>query len=66
MVQPVAQADSVEEVNGALADVWLAAQFERYHGVFEGAEGGDELEGLEDEADLFAAEVRALVFVETV
>ena len=31
-----------------------------------GAERGDELEGLEDEADLFAAEVRALVFVETV
>src|SRR4051812_2267057 len=65
MVEAASQADSVEEVAGALTAAWVTAG--ELHGeqdVLLRGEGGEELIGLEDEADLTAAEERHLVFAE--
>ena len=48
MVEAVAEANATEQVDSALADIALLAQFEWDHGIFECAKGGDQLEVLEE------------------
>ena len=61
---PPAQADPFQQCHRALAHPVDAGQFERQHDVFERGQRRQKLEGLEHEADLFAAQLGPGVFVE--
>ena len=52
----VGEAEAVEELVHFSVEVGLLVEHEGEGDVFPGGEGGDEVEGLEDEADLAAAE----------
>ena len=64
MVAPLRQADLGEFGRGAFVGVGDAGEFERHRDIFERRHGGDEVEGLEDDADIAAAEARQRILVE--
>lgn len=66
VVGAVLEADFGEQAACAAVGIALAEQFQGHHDVFEGGEGGDELEILEDEADVASAKGGAPVFAEGV
>ena len=57
----VSEADGGEEWAGAGETIAFCVEFVREENVFERGEGGDELVGLEDEADGFAADLSEFV-----
>ena len=66
MVGAVAQADEVQgggDLFAALGTAQLGEQQRQFH-IFGGGEHGDQVEGLEDEADVLVAPVGELGFVE--
>lgn len=66
VVEARGEADFFEEFDAALFGIAVALEFERDHDVFEGGEGGDELEVLEDEADFAVADACAFVLADGV
>jgi acyl-CoA thioesterase-1 len=65
MVETFGEADLFEETGGEIADTALTAEFERNHDILDGGESGEKLEVLEHEADRFAAEASAIIFIES-
>jgi acyl-CoA thioesterase-1 len=63
VAQALAQADPLEQ-GGAFAGIFAAVELQRQHDVFQGIEAVEQLERLEDEADVLGAHAGALVFVE--
>jgi acyl-CoA thioesterase-1 len=61
VVQPMAQADTLEQASGALSDIALSAQLQRHLNVLVGGQGGHELKRLKDKADGGAPEACTLV-----
>ena len=51
-------------MRGARKSVAFAGKFERHGDIFQRGHGRNEMEGLEDDADIFAAEARELVLAE--
>ena len=65
VIEAAGEADAVEEFAGAGAAAGIAAgEFHGEEHVFFGGEGGEEMVGLEDEADFAAAELGHGVFAE--
>ena len=64
VVETVAQADGVDDAVHPLGVGFDVAKVERKFDVLARTEGGDEVEGLEHEPDLLAAQVGELPFVE--
>ena len=64
-VEAISQADPIQQVFGAaVALSILASQLDRQGDVFQDRQRGDQIEELEDDADVAAAEERALVFAQ--
>ncbi len=61
VMHAIAEADAGEQLAGAGQAVAFGVEFVREENVFERGEGGDELIGLEDEADGLAADLGKLV-----
>ena len=55
------QADRRQLMRGARKSVAFAGEFERHRDVFQRRHGWDQVEGLEDDADIAAAEAREIV-----
>ena len=62
--QALAEADAIEQVAGAFAGVRAAFELQRQHDVLQGIEAVEQLERLEDEADVLGAHAGTLVLVE--
>lgn len=61
---PLSEADAREPGHGPAADIPLPFEFERDADILEGGEGRDELEILEDKADVLVAEPGPGILVE--
>src|SRR5437016_10584923 len=64
VTRAVPQAHALKRLKRSAACVRPACQLERQHHVLECGQGGDEVEGLEDEPDALRPETRASVLVE--
>ena len=64
VVLPLAQADGGELVRGALMRVVDAGKLQRHGDVLQRRHGGNEVEGLEHDTDIAAAEARQRVLAE--
>ena len=64
MMQSVAEPDRLQLLRRALRSVGIAGKLERDGDVLERRHGRDQMEGLEDDADLAAAEAGQRVLVE--
>src|SRR5690349_19288619 len=62
VMRAVGEADACEEITSAGRGATVAAELEGNLDVLERGEGGDQLEALEDEADLRPAKLRSLIF----
>ena len=65
MLEPMAEADGMQDVAGAGEGVLTAGEFQRHGDVLQRRHGGDKVEILEHDAYVIAAEARQAVFVET-
>ena len=66
VVEPAAQSDRRQFVLGARKCVARAGEFERHGDVFQRGHGRDQVEGLEHDADISAAEAREFIFIKLV
>ena len=64
MMQTVAEPDRLQLLRRALGSVGIARELERHRDVLQRGHGRDQMEGLEDDADLAAAEAGQRVLVE--
>jgi acyl-CoA thioesterase I len=64
VIEPVAEADALQDVRGTRGRGILAAQLERYLHILDGSQRGNQLKALEHEPDLLAAKPGPRIFVE--
>src|SRR5690606_20317832 len=64
MAKALAEPDPLEQVAGLLPGIAMAFQLQWQHDVFQSIQAVEQLEGLEDEADVLGAHPRTLVFVQ--
>ena len=64
MMQAIAEADRGQFLRGAFCGVGIAGELQRHRDVLQRRHGRDQVERLEDDADLPAAETREIVLVE--
>ena len=64
MVKPCPEADRLQLGGGAVEGIARARELQRHGDVFQRRHGGDEVERLEDDAGMAAAEARETVLVE--
>ena len=57
MAQPLAEADRLQLARGDLESIAVAGEFQRHGDVFQRRHVGDQVEGLEDDADIAAAKI---------
>jgi hypothetical protein len=60
MMQSLCEADGGKLLLGACKSIALAGEFERHRDVLQRRHGRDQMEGLENDADIFAAKARQL------
>ena len=53
-MQPFSQADGLQQIRRTLLSRAYPCQLQRHQDIFQGGEGGNEMEGLKDVADLIA------------
>src|SRR5437667_5174010 len=61
--EPVAEADTLEMLAGEAERIGGALEFERHGDIFERRHGGNQMEGLEDDADRIAAEAGERILI---
>lgn len=62
--QALAQADPLQQFRGAFTGILATVQLQRQHDVFQRIEAIEQLERLEDKADMLGADPRPLVFIQ--
>ncbi len=64
VAQALAQADALQQLTGVFARIAPAFKLQRQHDVLQRVEAVEQLERLKHEADVFGADLGALVFIE--